>query len=214
MVKRVRAVASGVFLAAAFSCGAQADIIFSATPSGTGDNVVFNEQPANQSGTTVFGNINNPADTLVTLTSNETLVTPAGGQALVQATDNTLSLLQISLAAAGTGFDSFVADLNSPNGTTGTATITATNQFNQTETFSLALGSGSNFFTLTTDALQFLTSVQISSTVGLLDVRQIRLGEVQAVPGPIAGAGIPGLLAACFGLIGLARRRRRRLLGL
>jgi hypothetical protein len=30
------------------------------------------------------------------------------------------------------------------------------------------------------------------------------------VPAPIVGAGMPGLVAACVGLIGLARRRRRR----
>jgi hypothetical protein len=29
------------------------------------------------------------------------------------------------------------------------------------------------------------------------------------VPGPIVGAGVPGLVAACIGLIGLGRRRRR-----
>ncbi len=33
----------------------------------------------------------------------------------------------------------------------------------------------------------------------------------QAIPGPVIGAGLPGLVAACFGLVGLARIRRRRL---
>jgi len=32
-----------------------------------------------------------------------------------------------------------------------------------------------------------------------------------AVPGPIVGAGIPGLMAACFGMFGLRTWRRRRL---
>jgi hypothetical protein len=35
------------------------------------------------------------------------------------------------------------------------------------------------------------------------------VGHVQAVPGPLAGAGLPGLIAACFGLVVLARRRRQ-----
>jgi hypothetical protein len=34
--------------------------------------------------------------------------------------------------------------------------------------------------------------------------------SVSAVPGPIVGAGLPGLVTACGALIGLARRRRQR----
>jgi hypothetical protein len=34
--------------------------------------------------------------------------------------------------------------------------------------------------------------------------------DVQAVPGPLAGAGLPGLIAACGMMLGLARHRRRK----
>jgi hypothetical protein len=38
----------------------------------------------------------------------------------------------------------------------------------------------------------------------------VLFAQVAPVPGPVMGAGLPGILAACVGLIGLQWRRRRR----
>jgi hypothetical protein len=48
----------------------------------------------------------------------------------------------------------------------------------------------------------FIADVLINGATGVIDV---------SVPGPIVGAGLPGLVLACGGLLGLARRRRQKI---
>ena len=200
-----RAIA-GTLLSLVITSAAQADIMFSPTPSGTGNNVVFNLQPPNQTGTTVFGNVNNADNTLVQFTSSQTLITPSGGQARIKSVPDGI-LNNLTTTIPGSFFDAAVFNLDAT--ANGSATINVLNQANVLSTFMLPLsGSGQNFFTLTAINGQHISSVSFTSTVGLDDVSQIRIGGV-AVPGPIVGAGLPGLIAACMGLLALVRRRRR-----
>jgi hypothetical protein len=55
---------------------------------------------------------------------------------------------------------------------------------------------------------RFGVAVEAVSTEGA-PLGDVLLTSVSTVPGPIVGAGLPGLVAACGGLLALARRRRR-----
>jgi hypothetical protein len=77
--------------------------------------------------------------------------------------------------------------------------------------------SGSN--SATAGFVQLLTGTdEISHSIPFFNfytfdalIGNVLLGSITAVPGPIVGAGLPGLIAACGALIALARRRRQRI---
>ena len=207
-MKIVSRVLGGILLSF-IATSAGADIIFNAIPSGTGNNVQFNDQPPDQMGTTIFGNINDPNSTLVQFTSTQVLRTPSLGQSRIELVpDNVLNNLVTTIP--GFFFDQAVFNLDAT--ANGTANISAFDQFGMQFNFVLPLdvsGTGQNFFTLTTAGGELISSVAFTTTVGLADVSQIRFGDLVAVPGPIVGAGLPGVLSALGFLVLLARRRRQ-----
>jgi hypothetical protein len=93
----------------------------------------------------------------------------------------------------------------------GTGIIAVNEQLSNGVSLSLS-GPGST--TATFAPINFLhvnkDKVDISGAAGFATT-SILVNAFSQVPGPIVGAGLPGLVAACGVLIGLARRRRRQI---
>jgi len=85
-------------------------------------------------------------------------------------------------------------------------------------TFTVSDGVGfglGNFAELSTggDVAAFFALDIISATTGRTGLVDCCVGQptpFSAVPGPIVGAGLPGLVTACIGLVFMGRRRRQR----
>jgi len=77
--------------------------------------------------------------------------------------------------------------------------------------FSETLGSGQNGFDFQAINGERIWDLDLVNIGGVItDFEHYRI-DVQpfAVPGPVVGAGLPGIIAACSGMVFLARRRRQ-----
>jgi PEP-CTERM motif len=165
------------------------------------ENVLFNQPGLISSGMTVLGTTNTTS-TLVDFIGQETLITPANGQARIEAAHGSFNDLLIRLHAGGT-FQSIIFNIDAQ--WNGRARFTLNDsQIYQWYELDRA---GENFFTIRTTGADRLGSVRIQTTTGMDEVRQIRIGGASAaVPEPssfvLMGAG---LIAMSF----LVRRVRK-----
>ena len=159
-----------------FARAASADVIFTLgnNPQANEENILFQ---APESGATITGATNQTGITVnfSTLTG-QTLFQNARGQADIMSSTSvqTSALTSIDITAPGYGFGDFI--MNPLNGS-GTATVTATDNFNHA--FSYDLGNGQNYLTITTANGEFITDLSIMMSGGsFIEFKQPRISEL------------------------------------
>jgi hypothetical protein len=200
---------------------AMADVIVESKLSGTGDNVVF------QSSTTglVIGSFNGQHQGLVDfncLGGCTNFVGAQSGNDLKITADGLTNLSVQVFNSAGTTVLPTATDVFSITGTGHVFVGVTANepgggtQLINFDLFSLfgALKPGQNGFTLTAvngETIDKFTLLDVGGTITDFEHYRIDVATpTVAVPGPVVGAGLPGILASLVGLWGWRRNRLRK----
>ena len=215
---------------------ARADIIIDTTQGSIqpDENLLFNEPGLLDSGTTVQGITNNTGH-IFDISSDIDLLTPSGGQAKVVAADSNdvFDLFFLRPHDSTLLFGEFEASISIVDAQAGgTATVTACNQngsFGATapftpsgptqdggpcEALTFDLTTGNNFFVISVADVQALRGVHLTTSTGILDVSQIRVGNFSTFNGedltPVATPEPASLVLLGTGLLAGARSIRNR----
>jgi hypothetical protein len=207
---------------------ARADIIFTAGNVGNlpDYNLLFNQLfdvPGSSSApgiATITGHLNNPDQSPVDVTSNESIYASTGqGQASIKAVDGLFNQFAFYLHIPPGGtftsgiFNVFVEGKKLEGPVTVTVTEgdgTVTTNTSQNVTLNVD-SEGQNYFTVQATNLQDIRRIDVKLGVDqkgnplqITEVKDIRLGGVAAVPEPMSIL----LLATLVGVVGLVARKR------
>ena len=214
MRKAILAAAIGAACAILGAASSRADIILDTNgQGGTGDNVVFN-RIFNTS--TILGTLNGQHDEVVRfrdLSGNGNFTGTSGQNGNDIKIFNTSDLDVTVFDRTNVDQLGVTREVFSLTGTGSVlfhvTALEADGSF-QNFNFAATLKSGQNGFDFTAINGERIWDMDIVGS-NITDFEHYRIDVAPAaVPGPVVGAGLPGLIAACFGLAGLARARRRR----
>lgn len=196
-------------IALGISIPAEATIVIYSSPGAVmpDQNVLFNgPDPV---GMTAFGNTNQ-TNTSVTFTGMENLATPSNGQARITGIDGNLSALSFGLTDSLLAFRTVEFNIFRQQSNATSTTLNFTDQFGEVFTQVFALGNGQNFFSAEGIDGQLITNVSFTANGDVRDVRQVRLGEIQAiVSGAVPEPATWAMMIGGVGMVGGAVRRRR-----
>jgi hypothetical protein len=165
---------------------------FIETGSGGGALFLFNDTIASSTITNIVATENGTPVTIPTGLSGFTNISPA---VHADGTGDFTAVVECTQPATGNGCNpGMIPTINDLHFTVTNATLAQ-----------LEVGNGPGGLTgnmFVADILCGSAQTQCQGLTGPVDV---------SVPGPVVGAGLPGLVMACAGLVGLARRRRQKI---
>jgi hypothetical protein len=196
----------------ALSGAARADVILDTQLSGTGDNVIFDSI----SGGVAVGTFNGTHTGFVDFTdlSGNPLFTGAqNGNDIKISNTSDLQVQVFNTDGTVAGTTTQVFSLKGTGDVTAFMFASLNGVAENAQIFDLGLidpnaQSGFTFRAINGEVMTRMVLLDNGGTIN--DYEHYRIDVAAAVPGPIVGAGLPGLIASCMGLFGMNFWRRKR----